>query len=95
MDGALSQIAEPIETSSHGNLHFSYGVRFAKLEVEEYVRKQIPEKWKWGQSSLLTQIAPFGLELGDAAPAANSIREAIYHLMSRGNRREEIFRDSR
>ncbi len=35
----------------------------------------------------------FDLELGDAASAANSIRGAIYHLMSRGNRCEEIFRD--
>ena len=35
----------------------------------------------------------FALTLGRAAPAANSIRGAIYHLMSRGDRREEIFRD--
>jgi len=35
----------------------------------------------------------FGLKLGDAALAANSIRGAVYHLMSRGDRREEIFRD--
>jgi hypothetical protein len=27
-----------------------------------------------GQSSLLTQVAAFGLQIGDAAPTANSIR---------------------
>ena len=37
---------------------------------------------------LLVWIKP-----GGAAPAADSIRAAIYHLMSRGDRREEIFRD--
>ena len=31
--------------------------------------------------------------LGDGAAAAHSITGAIYHLMSRGDRREEIFRD--
>jgi hypothetical protein len=47
MDAALLQIADAIETSSHGNLHFSYSVRFAKVEVDEYVRRRIPEdKWK-------------------------------------------------
>jgi hypothetical protein len=46
-----------------------------------------------GVSPNYSEIARFRLELGDAAPAANSIRGAIYHLMSRGDRREEIFRD--
>jgi hypothetical protein len=47
MDAALRQIADAIEISSYGKLHFSYGVGFANSEVEEYVRKRIPEgKWK-------------------------------------------------
>jgi hypothetical protein len=47
MDTALTQIADAIETSSHGKLHFSYGIGFAESEVKEYVRKRIPEeRWK-------------------------------------------------
>jgi hypothetical protein len=33
------------------------------------------------------------LKAGGAAPAANQYEGAIYHLMSRGDQRQEIFRD--
>jgi hypothetical protein len=38
---------------------------------------------------LLTQIA-LRLEVGVAAPAANSTHGTIYHLISRGDRREKF-----
>ena len=47
MNAALLEIADAIYTSSYGKLHFSFAAGFAKAEVEEYVRRRIPEdKWK-------------------------------------------------
>jgi hypothetical protein len=47
MHAALGTIADAIEASSHRQIHFSFSVEFAKPEVDEYVRKRIPEaKWK-------------------------------------------------
>jgi len=47
MNAALLKIADAVQKSSRGKLYFSCAIGFAESEVEEYVRKRIPEsKWK-------------------------------------------------
>jgi hypothetical protein len=46
-----------------------------------------------GQSSLLTQLDRLDWNLAMARQLRIQYEGAIYHLMNRGDRREEIFRD--
>jgi hypothetical protein len=55
------------------------------------------KRWKrwerWGQSSLLTQAEAWRKGLAMARQLRIQYQGAIYHLISRGDRREEIFHD--